>query len=404
MKSNTLYSVATMSLAGLAAMTGLRSQNDQFPGDWFYDQCPKDLRALEGKEAPAIQISEWRGDAVSIADQRGRVVVIDFWATWCGPCMRAIPKNIELVEKHGDAVTFIGVHDANSGWGRVDSVLSSKGINYPVGKDDGGKSTKAYHLGFWPTYVVVDKSGVVRGAGLKPGKVKDAVEQLLAESGPVPSAGPKKAGFPDDFYLGGAKRPASLRAAEGKKAPERVLATSDDPKGRSSLGEIMVYQFVQPELAFTMAPLKQLADVAQKYGDQGVTVVGIFGKQSDAAAVQQFVKKHKLTIPVAIDLVSVVDSGKPTTKPTTRTTKPSQKPALGDLASAFGVQFAPATVVVDRAGVVRAAGASLDRLPDILNTLLAEPLPELPEAEEADDEKTGKELKNDEVGRGSTPR
>jgi MoxR-like ATPase len=279
--------VAFAALALCASAAGQQA----FPDEWFFDGAnrPAGLKALEGKPAPAIEIAEWKGDEVTIADEVGKVVVIDFWATWCPPCMAAIPENVDLVKEHGDDIAFVGVHDSKSGWQKVDSVISSKGINYSVGKDDGGKSTKAYNLQFWPTYVVIDKKGIVRGAGLVPGKVKDAVERLLAEDGPAPRG--KAAGkiaftpFSDDLFFGGEKRSPSFREAEGQKAPALVAAAwHGEALPRSAFrGQIVVYQFVRPELSMTMAPLGALGEVAKKYKDAGVTFVAVCDARSEFA-------------------------------------------------------------------------------------------------------------------------
>lgn len=162
---------------------------ESFPDSWFYSGArrPQKLRDLEGTRPTNIEAAEWIGTApAKLRDLRGKVVVVDFWATWCGPCVRAIPKNIEMVKAHADdGLVFIGVHDARRGWDRADTMVKSTGINYPVALDKDGKSAKAFNLSFWPTYVVIDREGVIRGAGLTPSKVKDAVAKLLAE--PVPS-------------------------------------------------------------------------------------------------------------------------------------------------------------------------------------------------------------------------
>src|SRR5215510_2907247 len=124
-----------------------------FPDEWFFDaaQRPAPLKAIEGKPAAPLAIDSWIGNEVSIKGSAGKVVVVDFWATWCGPCMAAIPHNIELVKAYGDqGLVFVGVHDSANGWSSAGQVVKDKGINYPVGVDKtGGPSVKDYAVQFW---------------------------------------------------------------------------------------------------------------------------------------------------------------------------------------------------------------------------------------------------------------
>src|SRR5688572_30285126 len=62
-------------------------------------QWPKH-KAMLGKKAPVLELSQWYDKPLTRAKMKGKILVIDFWATWCGPCIGAIPHNNELYEKY----------------------------------------------------------------------------------------------------------------------------------------------------------------------------------------------------------------------------------------------------------------------------------------------------------------
>ena len=351
-----------------------KSSDDGFPADWYVrdGEGLDELRALEGKPAQELSAAEWRGDSTTLAALRGKIVVLDFWATWCGPCMAVIPKNVEFVTKYKDkGVALIGVHDAKSGWDDVDQVIADKGINYPVAldktEDGNGATTKAYALKFWPTYFIIDRNGIVRGAAIKPDKVHEVVDRLLAES-PSPAANmiaAKAVAHPDTWFLGGAKRLTSLRDKEGQRAAKLKVAhwVGAEPDQSDWQGQVRVVQFVRPEIAASIDQLAKVQAVADRFTRQGVVFVAVCDARSNRDKMQAIAEDKRIELPIAMD--SKVAEGTP----------------LGATAQALGIKFAPTTVVVDRAGKVRAAGLKPDFLDKVLNTLLAEPTPTVAEPE-----------------------
>jgi thiol-disulfide isomerase/thioredoxin len=169
---------------------------ESFPDDWFFygEKRPDKLRAMEGKPAPKITAETWVGDEVDIAKLKGKVVIVDFWGTWCPPCRKAIPKNVQMVKEYGETdMVFVAVHDARRGWDKAPAMITDTGINYPVAldkkaEDGSGISTKAFGVSFWPTYIAIDRSGTIRAVGLRPDKVEDVVKILLAEPMPAKAA------------------------------------------------------------------------------------------------------------------------------------------------------------------------------------------------------------------------
>lgn len=132
---------------------------------------------------PALSLSGWVNGDVKPQDMKGKVVLVDFYATWCPPCMASIPHNNELLKKYKDkGLVLVAVCTNNRGQEKMDQVVKEKNIEYPTAKDPQLKSQGAWAVHYYPTYAVVDRKGIVRIIGLQPEHVEAVVEKLLKES------------------------------------------------------------------------------------------------------------------------------------------------------------------------------------------------------------------------------
>jgi thiol-disulfide isomerase/thioredoxin len=164
------------------------SSGPEFSDEFYYfpstEARQQKLNELVGKKMPELSVGDWLNGEVKADDMKGKVVLVDIWATWCGPCIASIPHNNEMLEKLKDkGLVIVGVCSSSRGQEKLADTVSARKIAYPVCKDPEQKTSKAYNLSFYPTYIAVDRKGIVRAAGLRPDKVQEVVEKLLAEKG-----------------------------------------------------------------------------------------------------------------------------------------------------------------------------------------------------------------------------
>ncbi|MET0592372.1 MAG: TlpA disulfide reductase family protein [Polyangiaceae bacterium] len=121
-----------------------------------------DKHAMVGVHAPSFSRPAVVGhSALSTDHAKGKVLVVDFWATYCKPCEKSFPKLQMLADKHAGNVLVYALSEDESTDGIAEFVKKT-GVHFPIGWDQGNAISQRYKLDKMPTSYVVDKKGIIR--------------------------------------------------------------------------------------------------------------------------------------------------------------------------------------------------------------------------------------------------
>lgn len=148
--------------------------------------APPALAVGDGSVAPEIALKDLSGKQVKLSELKGKVVLVDFWASWCGPCREELPVLDGLYKKYKDkGLVVIGVgldRDAD----KLAKFLRALPISFPVVHDPAGSVANKYEPPKMPSSYMIDKRGLIRHvhAGYKASdkaQLEKELSALLAE-------------------------------------------------------------------------------------------------------------------------------------------------------------------------------------------------------------------------------
>ena len=121
--------------------------------------------------APEFAFTSIQGEYISIDDLKGKVVVLDFWGTWCGPCVASVPELRNLYKRYSKEPSFVLIGISSDFDEQVWRKFTEKNqMVWPQYRDKDRKIQNAFNIRAYPTYIVIDHEGVVRfqssGSGL----------------------------------------------------------------------------------------------------------------------------------------------------------------------------------------------------------------------------------------------
>jgi len=141
---------------------------------------------LTGRAAPDFALKSSSGDNLRLSEYRGDVVMVNFWATWCGPCRQEMPLLDELYSRYervGFSLLGVNIDDDSR---KAMNMVSELGVSFPVLFDARKEVSKLYEVEAMPVTVLIDREGTIRYVhhGYKPGyedKYLDQIRSLLRE-------------------------------------------------------------------------------------------------------------------------------------------------------------------------------------------------------------------------------
>ena len=171
-----------------------------------------------GKPAPDFKVKDLTGKELSLAQFRGQVVLLDFWATWCPPCIAEIPNVKQTYEKYKDQkFQIIGI-SLDRAKLPLETFIEKEGLAWRHYWDNGGKISNQYKVTGIPSTFLIDGEGVIRQTDLIGARLETAVAELVKDNLTIPAV-------------------TSTKAAEPKSIPATKILKNDTPTSNGEDGE-----------------------------------------------------------------------------------------------------------------------------------------------------------------------
>ena len=141
-----------------------------------------DLKMVDARVAPAFAVKSHTGEELSLEKLRGKVVLLDFWASWCIPCRMDMPEVRKIWKQYtGDRFVIVGIN-LDSNRPAFEAYIKEEGVTWPQYFDGlgwGNKVAQVYSVYAIPHTVLIDQDGVIRATGLRGDELSEKIGDLL---------------------------------------------------------------------------------------------------------------------------------------------------------------------------------------------------------------------------------
>lgn len=263
------------------------------------------LPDLRGKAAPAFTLKTVDGKTVSLADYKGKAVLINFWATWCGPCKVEMPWLIDLQKKYeAQGFTVLGISEDDGSPKDVADFASKIGVNYPILIASDAVSRAYGGIDYLPTSYYIGRDGNVVteiGGLISKQEIESNIQKILTPPDASPAVAAGNGGKPN-ATVSGAGSAEDMPDLRGHTAPGFSLKTPDGkPLALADYkGKAVLLNFWGTWCAPCKLELPWLMELQKKYASQGFTVVGVAEDEDSAKDVQNFAARMHVDYPLAM--------------------------------------------------------------------------------------------------------
>jgi peroxiredoxin len=117
---------------------------------------------IKGHPAPDFALKTLDGKTIRLSDYKGKPVLLNFWATWCGPCRAEFPDFQRAWTDNANQLVIIGINNTTTDdKAQIPAFLDEFGVTFPIVLDESGDTAKAYNILGLPTSIFVDRNGLV---------------------------------------------------------------------------------------------------------------------------------------------------------------------------------------------------------------------------------------------------